>query len=206
MGGINIPFPANASSRDRIIIAAKHLMSAVGYENTTTEAICREANASESQLTKYFGTKEALLQAIFEDGWARLRMNVPMLQTVESPRKRIKMLIHLMITGFSEDRPWRDLMLLEGRRIRGEGKMVMLTAGYRELVALLDSLISAELKGKAPRHQVQLVRSAIIGAFEGLLRDVVLHERFDFPADFSASQVEHYMAEVLDRLLRPVQP
>jgi AcrR family transcriptional regulator len=206
VGGINIPFPAHASPRERIIIAAKHLMSAVGYENTTTEAICREANVSEAQLTKYFGTKEALLQAIFEEGWARLRMNVPMLQTVESPRNRIKMLIHLIIHGFSDDRPWRDLMLLEGRRIRGEGKMVMLTAGYRELVALLDSLISAELKGKASRHQVQLVRSAIIGVFEGLLRDVVLHERFDFPADFSAEQVEHYMADVLDRLLRPVQP
>jgi AcrR family transcriptional regulator len=205
MGGMKISFPANASPRDRIIIAAKHLMSAVGYENTTTEAICREANTSEAQLTKYFGTKEALLQAIFEEGWARLRMKIPMLQTVQSPRNQIKMLIHLVIQGFSDDRPWRDLMLLEGRRIRGKGKMVMLTAGYRELVALLDSLISAELKGKASRHQVQLVRSSIIGVFEGLLRDLVLHERFEFPAEFSAEQVEHYIADVVDRLLRPAQ-
>jgi AcrR family transcriptional regulator len=206
VSGMKIRFPENASPRDRIIIAAKHLMSAVGYENTTPEAVCREANTSEAQLIKHFGTKEALLQAIFEEGWAGLRMKIPMLQTVQSPRKRIKMLIHLMIEGFSEDRPWRDLMLLEGRRIRGESKMVMLTAGYRDLVGLLDSLIAAELKGKAPRYHVQLVRSSMIGLFEGLLRDLVLRERVGFPAEFTVEQIEQYSDEIVDRLLKPAEP
>ena len=203
---MNIRFPANASPRDRMVIAAKHLMSAVGYENTTTEAVCREACTSEAQLTKYFGTKEALLQAIFEDGWARLRMQMPVLQTVQSPRRRIKMLVRLLIAHFNEDLPWRDLLLLEGRRIRGENKMVMLTAGYRQLVALLDSLIAGELKSNAQQIQVQLVRSSLIGLFEGLFRDVVLHERAGFPADFSADDVEKFMSDIVDRLLAPAGP
>ncbi len=203
---MNIRFPANASPRDRIVIAAKHLMSAVGYENTTTEAVCREADASEAQLTKYFGTKEALLQAVFEEGWARLRMQMPVLQTVQSPRRRIKMLVRLLITHFNEDLPWRDLLLLEGRRIRGENKMVMLTAGYRQLVALLDSLIALELKLDPQQVQVQLVRSCLIGLFEGLLRDVVLHQRVGFPADFTADDVEKFMNDIVDRLLSPVRP
>ena len=202
---MNIRFPADASPRDRIITAAKHLMSAVGYENTTTEAICREAGASEAQLTKYFGTKEALLQAIFEEGWARLRMQMPLLQTVQSPRKRIKMLLHMLIQIFSEDRQLRDLMLLEGRRIRRESRMVMLTASYSEIVALLDSLIAAELKGRAARPRVQLIRSSLIGLFEGLLRDVVLHERFGFAAEFSSEDVEQYLKDVVDQLLHPIQ-
>lgn len=205
MAGMKIPFPAGASPRDRIIMAAKHLMSAVGYENTTTEAICREAGVSEAQLTKYFGTKEAVLQAIFEEGWARLRMQVTALQTAQSPRRRIKMLFHLIIQLFSGDHQLRDLLLLEGRRIRGESKMVMLTTSYTELVALLDSLIDAEFKGKAPRSQIQILRSSIIGLLEGLLRDVVLHERFGFPAEFSAEDVEKYMNEVVDRLFTPAQ-
>lgn len=203
MGGMKIRFPADASPRDRLILAAKHLMSAVGYENTTTEAVCREAGASEAQLTKYFGTKEALLQAIFEEGWAKLRMQVPALQTVQSPKRRIKMLFHLLIQLFSEDHQLRDLLLLEGRRIRG--RMVMLTTSYTELVALLDGLIQAEFKGKAPAAQVQMIRSSLIGLFEGLLRDVVLHERFGFPADFSPDDVEKYLGDVVDRLLTPMQ-
>jgi AcrR family transcriptional regulator len=202
---MKIRFPEDASARDRIILAAKHLMSAVGYENTTTEAICREAGASEAQLTKYFGTKEALLQAIFEEGWGKLRMQIPALQTVQSPKRRIKMLIHFLIQLFSEDHQLRDLLLLEGRRIRRESKMVMLTASYTELVALLDGLIQAEFKGKAPRLQVQILRSSFVGLLEGLLRDVVLHERFGFPADFSSDDVEKYLNDVVDRLLTPTQ-
>ncbi|HET9183562.1 MAG TPA: TetR/AcrR family transcriptional regulator [Candidatus Angelobacter sp.] len=195
----------NASPRERIIAAAKNMMSAVGYENTTTEAICRQASVSEAQLTKYFGTKEALLEAIFEQGWAKLRMQMPVLQTAQSPRRRVKMLFHLLIQLFSEDKQLRDLMLLEGRRIRRENRMVLLTESYTELVSLLDSLIEAEFKGSAPVHQVQLVRSSLIGLFEGLLRDVVLHERFGFAAEFSVSEVEHYIAEIVDRLVMPLK-
>ncbi|MGE5324354.1 MAG: TetR/AcrR family transcriptional regulator [Actinomycetota bacterium] len=195
----------DASPRERIIMAAKSLMSAVGYENTTTDAICSEAGVSQAQLTKYFGTKEALLEAIFEQGWAKLRMQMPLLQTVQSPRRRLKMLLHFLIQLFSEDRQLRDLMLLEGRRIRRESRMVMLTESYTELVSMLDSLIQEELKTTSRSHQVQLVRSSLIGLFEGLLRDLVLHERFGFPAEFSANEVEQYVAEIVDRLLTPLK-
>jgi AcrR family transcriptional regulator len=190
-----------AAPRDRILTAAKHLMSAVGYENVTNEAVCREADVSEAQLTKYFGTKEALLEAIFEQGWGRLRMQMPMLQTAQAPKRRLKMLLRLFIRLFKEDKQLRDLMLLEGRRIRRESRMVMLTASYTEVVGLLDSLIQSEFKGAAPRHHVQLVRSSLIAMFEGLLRDIVLHERFGFPAEFSSEQAEQYLSEAVDRLL-----
>ena len=201
VGPVNNP---DASPRDRIIRAAKHLMSAVGYENASTEAICTNAHVSEAQLTKYFGTKEALLEAIFEDGWASLRMQLPLLQTAQSPRRRLKMLLHLLIHLFSEDTELRDLMLLEGRRIRRESRMVMLTSSYTELVSFVDSLIKAELKSAAPNH-IQLVRSALIGLFEGLLRDKVLHDRFGFPAEFSLEEAEEYLSEAVDRLLSPAR-
>lgn len=195
----------DVSPRERIIMAAKHMMSTVGFENTTTDAICNQAGVSQAQLTKYFGTKEALLEAIFEQGWAKLRMQMPLLQTVQSPRRRLKMLLHLLIQLFNQDKQLRDLMLLEGRRIRRENRMLMLTASYTELVSLLDSLIRADFKGSVTPHQVQLVRSSLIGLFEGLLRDVVLHERFGFPAEFSADEVEEYLAEIVDRLLTPLK-
>jgi AcrR family transcriptional regulator len=191
----------DAAPRDRILMVAKHMMSAVGYENVTTEAICRQAAVSEAQLTKYFGTKEALLEAVFEQGWARLRMQMPMLQTAQSPRRRLKMLLHLFIQLFNEDHELRDLMLLEGRRIRRESRMVMLTSSYLELVGLIDALIQTEFKGAASRHHVQLVRSSLIALFEGLLRDIVLHERFGFPAEFSSEQAERHLSDAVDRLL-----
>jgi AcrR family transcriptional regulator len=195
----------DASPRNRIIMAAKHLMSAIGYENASTEAICNGADVTAAQLTKYFGTKEALLEAIFEDGWASLRMQLPLLQTAQSPRRRLKMLLHLLIRLFNQDSELRDLMLLEGRRIRRESRMVLLTPSYTELVTFVESLIKAELKNAAP-HQVQLVRSGLIGLFEGLLRDKVLHDRFGFPAEFSLDEAEEYLSDAVDRLLSTAKP
>src|SRR5947207_2397171 len=102
-----------ASSRDRLIAAAKHQFSAAGYENTTTVAIAREARTSESQLVKHFGSKEGLLESIFEAGWSKLRMDMAVLQNIASPRKRLKALMHMVIQLFTADPQLRDVMLLK---------------------------------------------------------------------------------------------
>jgi AcrR family transcriptional regulator len=190
----------DASSRDRLIAAAKHLFSTSGYENTTTVAIAREARTSESQLVKHFGSKEGLLEAVFEDGWSRLRMQMTTLQTIQSPQKQLKVLMHMVVQLFGEDPQLRDLMLLEGRRIRREGKMIMLTRSYTEFVSLVDRLIQAAETGKPSEYPAQLVRSSLMGMFEGLLRDIVLHERFGYPAGYSVSQAEKFAGALVDRL------
>ena len=53
-----------------------------GYENTSTVAIAREAGTSESQLMKHFGSKQGLLVAIFDRGWASMSERIQ----VDSPR------------------------------------------------------------------------------------------------------------------------
>jgi len=189
-----------ASSHERLIAAAKHFFATSGYENTTTSGIAREARTSESQLVKHFGTKEGLLEAIFEQGWARLRMQMATLQTINSPLRQIKALMQMVVQLFTEDPELRDLMLLEGRRIRREGKMIMLTRSYTELVAFVDALIQKAQAGKPAEYPAQLIRSSLMGTFEGLLRDFVLHERFGYPAGYSLNEVLRFVSSLVDRL------
>ena len=197
------PIKANPepSSRDRLVAAAKHLFSTSGYENTTTVAIARDAHTSESQLVKHFGSKEGLLEAVFEDGWSKLRMEMATLQTIASPRKRLKVLMHMVIQLFTADPELRDIMLLEGRRIRREGKMIMLTRSYTDLVGYVDSVIQAAGTDRNEEYPPQLIRSSLMGLFEGLLRDMVLHERFGYPAGYTSAQVEKFVSSLVDRLL-----
>lgn len=189
------------SSRDRLIAVAKHLFSISGYENTTTVAIAREARTSESQLVKHFGSKEGLLEAVFEDGWSRLRLQMPTVQTIASPQKQLKALMHMVVQIFNEDRELRDLMLLEGRRIRREGKMIMITRSYTEFVSLVDKLIEKAGAGRSSEYPVQLVRSSLMNMFEGLLRDFVMHERFGYPAGYTVEEAEKFVGALIDRLL-----
>ena len=57
------------SSRNRILVTAKTLFASLGYDNTSTAVIARNAGTSESQLMKHFGGKAGLLETIFSEGW-----------------------------------------------------------------------------------------------------------------------------------------
>ena len=196
-------FAADASPHERLVAVGKHLFSALGYENTSTSLIAREAKTSESQLIKHFGSKEGLLEAIFESGWAKLRMQLATLQTLSSSRKQLQMLLRMVVQLFNEDHELRDLMLLEGRRIRREGKMIMLTASYTDFVAFVDRLVESAQQEGGAQYPPQLIRSSLIGTFEGLLRDSVLHERYGYSAEYTIAEAEQFVFELVDRLLAP---
>lgn len=190
----------HASSHERLIAAAKHLFATSGYESTTTAAIARLAHTSESQLVKHFGSKEGLLEAVFEQGWARLRLQMATLQTISSSQKQIKVLMQMVVQLFNDDPELRDLMLLEGRRLRREGKIIMLTRSYTEFVAFVDALIQKAQAKQPSEYPAQLIRSSLMGTFEGLLRDIVLHERFGYPAGYSVKDALKFVSALVDRL------
>lgn len=192
------------SSHDRILHAARVLFSSDGYENTTTSAIARKAGTSESQLIKHFGSKEGLLEAIFDQAWRRM---VPALeQAVEqagSPTAKLRAMAELMTSALERDPEMGTLLYLEGRRIRRHGNMVLLTGGFLQLVQVIDALLEAmreagELK---PELNLQSIRSALIGALEGMLRDQVLAQRVSYPATFDAAALRATFAAVLDGFL-----
>lgn len=180
------------SSHDRILQAAKQLFAAHGYENTSTVAIARQAGTSESQLMKHFGSKEGLLEAIFDAAWFELNARVRRaLEGAPAPADKLRALSDLIMSGFERDPDLKLLMLLEGRRIRKEGHMVMVTRGFREFVAQVDAVLT-ELHAAGhlrPEAQPEAVRSALMGALEGLLRDQLLARRVNFPARYTAKEL-----------------
>jgi AcrR family transcriptional regulator len=180
------------SSHDRILLSARNLFSSQGYENATTSAIARTAGTSESQLIKHFGSKEGLLAAVFDRAWQSVSEKLAaVLAQCETPFDRLRALAGLMIDALEQDKDLRVLMLLEGRRIRKHGSMVVLTEGFLRMVATIDRLLM-EMKETGQLRQdlnPQAVRSALIGAFEGLLRDQVLAERGNYPASYNSQEL-----------------
>jgi len=55
-----------ASTKAKIIAAARRLFSAHGYEGTSTEAVLEESNVSRGALYHHFENKEALFAAVLE--------------------------------------------------------------------------------------------------------------------------------------------
>jgi AcrR family transcriptional regulator len=207
MAKMNVPAKAGASavsSHDRILLAAKQLFSQRGYENTSTVAIARQAGTSESQLMKHFGSKEGLLEAIFERGWTSLAPEMARAKELDSPRARLRALLEVVVGGLERDPELMELMMLEARRVRREANQVLVTTGFLQLIRIVDEcLAQAQQSGqlKVP-VKPETVRSGLIGMFEGLLRDMVLARRTGFPANYTKQDVSVLFDTVIAALLK----
>jgi len=183
--------PARASSSQRILQSAKHLFATRGYENTSTVAIARSAGTSESQLMKHFGSKEGLLEDIFDSGWVRLAEGVAPIRNLPSPEQKLRAVLDAVLGALEADAELKQLMLLEGRRIRKEGNMVMMTSGFLSFIEFMDEILNEMRAQGHLRSDVNpaAVRSALIGMFEGLMRDQLLAQRIGFPASFNSADL-----------------
>jgi AcrR family transcriptional regulator len=146
--------------------------------------IAREAKSSESQLVKHFGGKEGLLEAIFEDGWKKMGYMFEAIEVAPSPRDKLRMLLDLFLRVFEQDPALKELMLLESRRIRKEGHGVMLTQGYGRFVMVVEKILGEMAQNGELRSGFtpEMVRTALVGLLEGLLREQVLAARHQMPA------------------------
>src|SRR5437773_12565659 len=102
------------SSRDRILQAGKDLFSSRGYENTSTVMIARAAGTSESQLMKHFGSKEGLLEAIFESAWDQMGLTFRAIHDLRSGSDKLHALLELVMKALDRDLALKGLLLLEG--------------------------------------------------------------------------------------------
>ena len=185
-----------ASSHDRILAAAKRLFSTQGYEATSTMAIARLAGTSESQMMKHFGSKEGLLEAILDAGWRSMAGSLQQLERLEASSEKLMAMLNIVLTTLNDDPDLRELLLLEGRRIRREGRMVVLSPGYLRFVASVDDVLRKMASNGTLRQDIapDAIRAAIMGMTEGMMRDQVLSRRREFPANYAAQDYQKLFA------------
>jgi AcrR family transcriptional regulator len=182
---------APASSERRLLEAGKRLFAAQGYENTTTAAIAHAAGTSESQLVKHFGGKEGLLQRIFEDGWVHLGFVYAAASVSTTPLDALRVIFELLIKLLTQDRELRDLLLFEGRRIRGKNSEILVTSGYRRLQQEVTAVVERVIKGSELERKIRprAVTSALVGMLESMLRDQAISERQTGKADPTSDEI-----------------
>ena len=189
-----------ASSRDRIREGAKTLFAESGFEDATTAAICRLAGTSQSQLIKHFTNKQGVLEAIFEHAWEQVNPAVRLAtENIASTREKLRVLIDMVLGFLEKDRAIRTLFLLEGRRMRGDGHMIVLVPGFIEFIKMLDGILK-ELAAQgelAPNIHPQAFRSALMGAIEGMLRDQMLARSSRFPASYAEAEMRTMISSLL---------
>jgi AcrR family transcriptional regulator len=194
------------SSEERIREAAKHLFAERGYDRTSTAEICRLARTSESQIVNHFGDKQGLLDAVFEHAWEQINPTVRLAtEAIDDPGQKLRILTEIVMNILAKDRELGSVFLLEGRRMRGDGHAIVLVPGYLEFIGLLDEILGqlAQKDGLHEDIKPAALRSGLIGAFEGLLRDQLLSHTSEFPAGYDDNDVRTVFYRFLYSCIRP---
>ena len=200
--------PPIGSARGRILCVAKSLFAKRGYEHASTSSIARQAGTSESQLMKHFGSKAGLLDAIFLQAWTAITQQAgTAIQNLATPLEKVQAIASVALMALEKDPEMKQLLLLEGRRVRKEGQMVVLSEGFLGFIRLIDGVLS-EMQASnllQPGLTPQAVRSALIGMLEGMLRDRYLADQFGFPADHDLRQMRETLRLALASFTLPGQ-
>ena len=194
------------SSHDRILRAAKRLFAQNGYENTSTVAIAREAGTSESQLMKHFGSKQGLLVAIFDRGWAGISEKIKTISHA-SPAGRLLSVLRAITVELENDPELKVLSALEARRVRKDSNEVVLTNGNHQLRELLERiLLEMRAEGEIrPDINLDAVRAAIIGMAEGLWRDPVVAGRSGIRANYGFDEMQKVLEIMIGAFQDPLR-
>lgn len=191
------------TSRARMIAAGKSLFAQLGYEQTSTASIAREAATSESQLVRYFGGKAGLLEAIFNESWAPL--NARMAQYA-SPEINAKAAVHgvlsTVIESFGRDHDLAFLLLFEGRRVRNNRSEILLSKGFVQFFEFICRMLQRGQNDGSIRSDLNAtaLASALIGAAEGMIRDRLVAERANKPNPFSDDDIRGVFDALLGSL------
>lgn len=188
-----------SQSRERLQEAAKTLFAEQGYEATTVATIVKRAKTSYSQFIAHFGDKPGVLSAILHAGWGEVNSAVRLATGRSSgPADRLRRTIDVLLSYLERDQEFRSLCLIESTVARQNGT-ISRNLGFAEFLEIVDgSLEDMRSTGElASGMHPHVLRSAIMGALEGMLRDQLLAEQNGSHGAYS----EDAMAAVLTRLL-----
>lgn len=179
------------SSRERLQDAAKRLFTERGYEATTVAAVVQLAKTSYSQFIAHFGDKNGILSAILLEGWNELNsaIRLAIARTI-APQDRLKLAVDIFLSYLEREPAFRALLLLERPTTRVNEK-IQVNAGFAEFVKLLDEILeSMASRGELGANLAPaLLRSALFGALEGMLRDQLLAGQGRATAAYSETDI-----------------
>jgi hypothetical protein len=136
---------------------------------------------------------------MLDEQWSQLNTAV-LLATTGAPSgvEKLKLALNMFISFLEGNPSFRTMVLLD-RVISREPTRISVNRGYREFTRILDDIFEAMNGGGEllPRSDVQALRSGLMGSLEGMLRDRLLAEKGDYPAQYSEEQVRSVIMSFL---------
>ena len=174
----------------QILQAAVRVFARQGYESSRVGDIAREAGVAYGLVYHYFGSKEAVLEAVFRDQWGRLltAMTLAVEKGATAP-EQLALLVKIVLRAWRED---PDLVRLVVREITRNPHVQDELDEIGQAFALFERVVT---RGQAegtfrPDVDGRLAAWIVYGALEEVLTGWVLGQLPDDAASVEAAERE----------------
>ena len=174
----------------RILEAAERVFAAQGYEASRVGDIAKEAGVAYGLVYHYYGSKEAVLEAVFREAWGRLLAAVALAeQTGGDAAEQLELVVKIVL------RAWRDDPDLVRLLVREVTRNPHIQDELDEIGQAFASLERMVRRGQADGRfrsdlDPKLAAWMLYGALEEVLTGWVLGQLPDDAAFVSAAERE----------------
>jgi AcrR family transcriptional regulator len=188
--------------REQILAAAVRVFAERGYEATRISDIAREAGVAYGLVYHYFGSRDAILDAVFRDTWGRmLTAFAGAEETAGSAPERLALVVKIVLRSWSDD---PDLIRLLIRQVaRGpqlDAELDQIGAAYASVERII---VGGQADGTLkPALDARLCARMLYGALEEVLTGWVLG-RLEDDAEAVAAAEREVIGTVVGGFLAP---
>src|SRR5437588_3783715 len=188
-----------------IIETAENLFAQKGFEGTTVRDIAEKAGVNIAMISYYFGSKEKLMEALFEQRTGHIRMRVESLLKDDSltPFQKVNMLIDEHIERVMEHQKFYKVMICE--QVINKNKVVVNLLGEikKRNAGIINELIrDGQKKGIFKKKvDVILMVSTMVGTATQMMINKSYYREFNGLQKLDDSKFEElFKARVSDHI------
>ena len=188
--------------RRQILAAAVRVFAAQGYEASRVGDVAREAGVAYGLVYHYFGSKDAVLEAVFREQWGRLLAAVALAEeTGETAPEQLELVVKIVLRAWRDD---PDLVRLLVREITRSPHIQDELDEIGQAFASLERIVRrGQAEGTLRRDvDARIAAFMLYGAMEEVLTGWVLGQLPDDTEGVAAA--EHEVIATMVGGLRPI--
>jgi TetR/AcrR family transcriptional regulator, fatty acid metabolism regulator protein len=188
--------------RRQILAAAVRVFAAQGYEASRVGDVAREAGVAYGLVYHYFGSKDAVLEAVFREQWGRLLAAVALAEeTGETAPEQLELVVKIVLRSWRDD---PDLVRLLVREITRSPHIQDELDEIGQAFASLERIVRrGQAEGTLRRDvDARIAAFMLYGAMEEVLTGWVLGQLPDDTEGVAAA--EHEVIATMVGGLRPI--
>lgn len=191
-----------------IISIAEKLFSVNGFDGTSVRDIAHEAGVNVAMISYYFGSKEKLMEAVFEQKTNVMRLKVEnLLQNTEiSCLEKLYTLIDDYVNKFMNQQQFQKIMLLEQLVDKNGGIPQMIYELKKRNIITIEKLIhEGQKKGEFINEiDIPLMMNTMVGTVSQMIISQRFYKDINNLQQLNETEYTQYMINKLSSHLKKI--